>query len=297
MNLKWMRIPAAAYNGFFRIAGGCRSGRNHLFVLLFRDIEQVEAVVRYRSDAVVFHGDRTGQGVVVPEQASAVEAVEQVVGELQHPPGQPVLQVEHVETGDAPNAPAVFFVVFHDSFVAENTEGFHRRKGAAEQVAELVGIVFPDVPGVACQRHTDIGGGQDELAARTQHAVHFPYQFHVVFDVFDHLERNDEIETARWQVERGNYGLPHLHVRERRPFARRFDFVEREKAGGVGGDYFDAVTRARTYFEYVAADSPRRLVIGQLRTLEYVVVRYVARYALRREYFSHCARSVLHRSA
>lgn len=149
MNLKWMRIPAAAYNGFFRIAGGCRSGRNHLFVLLFRDIEQVEAVVRYRSDAVVFHGDRTGQGVVVPEQASAVEAVEQVVGELQHPPGQPVLQVEHVETGDAPNAPAVFFVVFHDSFVAENTEGFHRRKGAAEQVAELVGIVFPDVPGVA----------------------------------------------------------------------------------------------------------------------------------------------------
>ena len=27
-----MRIPAAAYNGFFRIAGGCRSGRNHLFV-------------------------------------------------------------------------------------------------------------------------------------------------------------------------------------------------------------------------------------------------------------------------
>ena len=169
-----MRIPAAAYNGFFRIAGGCRSGRNHLFVLLFRDIEQVEAVVRYRSDAVVFHGDRTGQGVVVPEQASAVEAVEQVVGELQHPPGQPVLQVEHVETGDAPNAPAVFFVVFHDSFVAENTEGFHRRKGAAEQVAELVGIVFPDVPGVACQRHTDIGGGQDELAARTQHAVHFP---------------------------------------------------------------------------------------------------------------------------
>lgn len=49
-----MRIPAAAYNGFFRIAGGCRSGRNHLFVLLFRDIEQVEAVVRYRSDAVVF---------------------------------------------------------------------------------------------------------------------------------------------------------------------------------------------------------------------------------------------------
>ena len=74
-----MRIPAAAYNGFFRIAGGCRSGRNHLFVLLFRDIEQVEAVVRYRSDAVVFHGDRTGQGVVVPEQASAVEAVEQVV--------------------------------------------------------------------------------------------------------------------------------------------------------------------------------------------------------------------------
>ena len=82
-----MRIPAAAYNGFFRIAGGCRSGRNHLFVLLFRDIEQVEAVVRYRSDAVVFHGDRTGQGVVVPEQASAVEAVEQVVGELQHPPG------------------------------------------------------------------------------------------------------------------------------------------------------------------------------------------------------------------
>ena len=64
MNLKWMRIPAAAYNGFFRIAGGCRSGRNHLFVLLFRDIEQVEAVVRYRSDAVVFHGDRTGQGVV-----------------------------------------------------------------------------------------------------------------------------------------------------------------------------------------------------------------------------------------
>ena len=80
MNLKWMRIPAAAYNGFFRIAGGCRSGRNHLFVLLFRDIEQVEAVVRYRSDAVVFHGDRTGQGVVVPEQASAVEAVEQVAG-------------------------------------------------------------------------------------------------------------------------------------------------------------------------------------------------------------------------
>ena len=112
-----MRIPAAAYNGFFRIAGGCRSGRNHLFVLLFRDIEQVEAVVRYRSDAVVFHGDRTGQGVVVPEQASAVEAVEQVVGELQHPPGQPVLQVEHVETGDAPNAPAVFFVVFHLSLI------------------------------------------------------------------------------------------------------------------------------------------------------------------------------------
>ena len=36
-----MRIPAAAYNGFFRIAGGCRSGRNHLFVLLFRDIEPV----------------------------------------------------------------------------------------------------------------------------------------------------------------------------------------------------------------------------------------------------------------
>ena len=66
-----MRIPAAAYNGFFRIAGGCRSGRNHLFVLLFRDIEQVEAVVRYRSDAVVFHGDRTGQGVVVPFQLVA----------------------------------------------------------------------------------------------------------------------------------------------------------------------------------------------------------------------------------
>lgn len=62
-----------------------------LGVMFFRDIEQVEAVVRYRSDAVVLHGDRPGQGVVVPEQASAVEAVEQVVGELQHPPGQPVL--------------------------------------------------------------------------------------------------------------------------------------------------------------------------------------------------------------
>ena len=48
-----MRIPAAAYNGFFRIAGGCRSGRNHLFVLLFRDIEQVEAVVRYRSLSLI----------------------------------------------------------------------------------------------------------------------------------------------------------------------------------------------------------------------------------------------------
>ena len=87
MNLKWMRIPAAAYNGFFRIAGGCRSGRNHLFVLLFRDLEQVEAVVRYRSDAVVFHGDRTGQGVVVPEQASAVEAGLKGARGVWHPPG------------------------------------------------------------------------------------------------------------------------------------------------------------------------------------------------------------------
>ena len=143
-----------------------------------------------------------------------------------------------------------------------------------------------------------LGVGEDHPSARPQHTGDFTHERCVVVDVFDHLERNDEIETARRQVERGNYGLPHLHVRKRRPFARRFDFVEREKAGGVGGDYFDAVTRARTYFEYVAADSPRRLVIGQLRTLEYVVVRYVARYALRREYFSHC-RPVMfyHRSA
>ena len=63
-----MRIPAAAYNGFFRIAGGCRSGRNHLFVLLFRDIEQVEAV----NSSVIFAKAcallcQCGQGVVVPE--------------------------------------------------------------------------------------------------------------------------------------------------------------------------------------------------------------------------------------
>lgn len=249
--------------------------------LFHRDVEQVETTVSHRFDAVVVHADRGRQPGVFPEEFAAVHAVEDVVGDLQHPARQAVLEVENVEARDAFDAAAVFRIVVHHLFVAEDPEGFDLRKPCGEQPAELFGRVFAHVPRVAGERHRGVGGRHDEPSPGAQHPVYFAHELRIAFDMLDHLERDHAVETSVGEVQRRDHCLPELDVGAVEQLRRRGVLVDGDKPPRPGRRYLDAVAGSGSDFEHVARDARRGGVVGQQRALENEIVRGFRRNALR----------------
>ena len=249
--------------------------------LFHRDVEQVETTVSHRFDAVVVHADRGRQPGVFPEEFAAVHAVEDVVGDLQHPARQAVLEVENVEARDAFDAAAVFRIVVHHLFVAEDPEGFDLRKPCGEQPAELFGRVFAHVPRVAGERHRGVGGRHDEPSPGAQHPVYFAHELRIAFDMLDHLERDHAVETSVGEVQRRDHCLPELDVGAVEQFRRRGVLVDGDEPPRPGRRYLDAVAGSGSDFEHVARDARRGGVVGQQRALENEIVRGFRRNALR----------------
>lgn len=249
--------------------------------LFHRDVEQVETTVSHRFDAVVVHADRGRQPGVFPEELAAVHAVEDVVGDLQHPARQAVLEVENVEARDASDAAAVFRIVVHHLFVAEDPEGLDLRKPCGEQPAELFGRVFAHVPRVAGERHRGVGGRHDEPSPGAQHPVYFAHELRIAFDMLDHLERDHAVETSVGEVQRRDHCLPELDVGAVEQLRRRGVLVDGDEPPRPGRRYLDAVAGSGSDFEYVARDARRGGVVGQQRALENEIVRGFRRNALR----------------
>lgn len=249
--------------------------------LFHRDVEQVETTVSHRFDAVVVHADRGRQPGVFPEELAAVHAVEDVVGDLQHPARQVVLEVENVEARDAFDAAAVFRIVVHHLFVAEDPEGLNLRKPCGEQPAELFGRVFAHVPRVAGERHRGVGGRHDEPSPGAQHPVYFAHELRIAFDMLDHLERDHAVETSVGEVQRRDHCLPELDVGAVEQFRRRGVLVDGDEPPRPGRRYLDAVAGSGSDFEHVARDARRGGVVGQQRALENEIVRGFRRNALR----------------
>lgn len=249
--------------------------------LFHRDVEQVETTVSHRFDAVVVHADRGRQPGVFPEEFAAVHAVEDVVGDLQHPARQAVLEVENVEARDAFDAAAVFRIVVHHLFVAEDPEGFDLRKPCGEQPAELFGRVFAHVPRVAGERHRGVGGRHDEPSPGAQHPVYFAHELRIAFDMLDHLERDHAVETSVGEVQRRDHCLPELDVGAVEQLRRRGVLVDGDEPPRPGRRYLDAVAGSGSDFEHVARDARRGGVVGQQRALENEIVRGFRRNALR----------------
>lgn len=249
--------------------------------LFHRDVEQVETTVSHRFDAVVVHADRGRQPGVFPEELAAVHAVEDVVGDLQHPARQVVLEVENVEARDAFDAAAVFRIVVHHLFVAEDPEGFDLRKPCGEQPAELFGRVFAHVPRVAGERHRGVGGRHDEPSPGAQYPVYFAHELRIAFDMLDHLERDHAVETSVGEVQRRDHCLPELDVGAVEQFRRRGVLVDSDEPPRPGRRYLDAVAGSGSDFEHVARDARRGGVVGQQRALENEIVRGFRRNALR----------------
>lgn len=249
--------------------------------LFHRDVEQVETTVSHRFDAVVVHADRGRQPGVFPEELAAVHAVEDVVGDLQHPARQVVLEVENVEARDAFDAAAVFRIVVHHLFVAEDPEGLNLRKPCGEQPAELFGRVFAHVPRVAGERHRGVGGRHDEPSPGAQHPVYFAHKLRIAFDMLDHLERDHAVETSVGEVQRRDHCLPELDVGAVEQLRRRGVLVDGDEPPRPGRRYLDAVAGSGSDFEHVARDARRGGVVGQQRALENEIVRGFRRNALR----------------
>ena len=249
--------------------------------LFHRDVEQVETTVSHRFDAVVVHADRGRQPGVFPEEFAAVHAVEDVVGDLQHPARQAVLEVENVEARDAFDAAAVFRIVVHHLFVAEDPEGLDLRKPCGEQPAELFGRVFAHVPRVAGERHRGVGGRHDEPSPGAQYPVYFAHELRIAFDMLDHLERDHAVETSVGEVQRRDHCLPELDVGAVEQFLRRGVLVDGDEPPRPGRRYLDAVAGSGSDFEHVARDARRGGVVGQQRALENEIVRGFRRNALR----------------
>ena len=249
--------------------------------LFHRDVEQVETTVSHRFDAVVVHADRGRQPGVFPEEFAAVHAVEDVVGDLQHPARQAVLEVENVEARDAFDAAAVFRIVVHHLFVAEDPEGFDLRKPCGEQPAELFGRVFAHVPRVAGERHRGVGGRHDEPSPGAQHPVYFAHELRIAFDMLDHLERDHAVETSVGEVQRRDHCLPELDVGAVEQLRCRGVLVDGDEPPRPGRRYLDAVAGSGSDFEHVARDARRGGVVGQQRALENEIVRGFRRNALR----------------
>lgn len=249
--------------------------------LFHRDVEQVETTVSHRFDAVVVHADRGRQPGVFPEEFAAVHEVEDVVGDLQHPARQAVLEVENVEARDAFDAAAVFRIVVHHLFVAEDPEGFDLRKPCGEQPAELFGRVFAHVPRVAGERHRGVGGRHDEPSPGAQHPVYFAHELRIAFDMLDHLERDHAVETSVGEVQRRDHCLPELDVGAVEQLRRRGVLVDGDEPPRPGRRYLDAVAGSGSDFEHVARDARRGGVVGQQRALENEIVRGFRRNALR----------------
>ena len=249
--------------------------------LFHRDVEQVETTVSHRFDAVVVHADRGRQPGVFPEEFAAVHAVEDVVGDLQHPARQAVLEVENVEARDAFDAAAVFRIVVHHLFVAEDPEGFDLRKPCGEQPAELFGRVFAHVPRVAGERHRGVGGRHDEPSPGAQHPVYFAHELRIAFDMLDHLERDHAVEPSVGEVQRRDHCLPELDVGAVEQLRRRSVLVDGDEPPRPGRRYLDAVAGSGSDFEHVARDARRGGVVGQQRALENEIVRGFRRNALR----------------
>ena len=199
-----------------------------------------------------------------------------------------MLEVERVEAQDARDAAAVLLIVGHHALVAEDALDLHRRESAVgEQSSELRGGVFAHVPRVARERHGGVGRGEDQHAARPQHAPGLGDEERVALDVFDHLERHHAVERAVGEGQGRHGRAAELHPRAVEQPGRGCMLVERDEPLGAGGEHLDAVARPGADLQHVARDAPGRRVVGQQRALEYEVVRRVARYALGRCDLSH----------
>lgn len=254
--------------------------------LFARDGEQVETGVVGRGDggeAVVVHADRGGERRIFTQELAPVEAVEQVVGELQQAARQAVLEVEDVEPGDARDALPVLLVVGHHPFVAEDALHVDLSEAAAEeQRREPVGRVFAHVPRVAREREGGVGGRDDEKTSRAQHAPDLGDEGRVALDVLDDLERDNGVEARVVEGQRRYRRPAELHAGAVDELGRGGVFVDGDEARGVRRDDFDAVARAGADFEHVAGDQPGGRVVGQQRALEDEIVGDLARDALGR---------------
>ena len=236
-------------------------------------VEQVEALPADRADAVVVHADRGREVGILPEQPAAVEAVEQVVGQLQHPAGQTVLQVEQIEAHDALDRASVLLVVVHDLPVAEDPERLDLGERTEQQPAQLLGRVFAHVPRVARQRHRGVGRRHEKPPSGPEDTVYFGDECSIVADVFDDLERDHPVERGVAKGQGRHHGLEERDVPACEQLLLRTVLVDGNEPPGVRCDEFDAVPRSGADFEHLAADAFGRGTVGQPRTLEDEVVR------------------------
>ena len=223
------------------------------------DEEEVVTPLGDGTYAVVVHADRGCQVVVFAEKFATVEAVEQVVGDLQHPAGEPVLEVEGVEARDALHAAAVFLVIGCDLLVPEDPERFDPGETTPEELPQLFGGVFADVPGIACERHRGIGRGDDKAASGSQHAVDFAYELPVVADVLDDLERDYAVERRLGKLYRGDDGLAEFDIGPCEQFVCGSVLVEGDEPPGMRGHDLDSVSGPGSDFEHVARGENARM--------------------------------------
>lgn len=235
----------------------------------------VEQIVACRSDgpqSIVIHFDRDREIGVLLQQLATVQPVEHIVGDAEHPPRQPVLEIQHIESRDALYACPVLLVVGRNLFIPEYAELFDLRETGLQQLPQLFGRIFAHMPRIARERHGGVGRCNDEAASGPQYAGDLPDKLRVATDVLDHLERDDAVERGIGVGERGHCGLTEGYVPGPEERFVRPVLVDGGEMCGPGGDDLDAVSRSGSNLEHLARNAPCRLVVGEQRTLEDEVV-------------------------
>lgn len=205
-------------------------------------------------------------------KVSPVHPVGEVIGDLQHPAGQPVLHIQDIETGEASYRATVFIMILHYLFVSENTLHIHFMKNRTHQFAHLRRFVFTHMPGIAGERHEFVGGGQNEGSAWFEHTEGLFEEEAVVPDVFDHLEGDDEIHGLIFDSgQRRDFGLMKNYIGQSIGDGRGM-FVYREILRGERGQHFQPVAFSAADFQYISADAFGGFLISdQMTVMDYLV--------------------------
>ena len=244
--------------------------------MLFRCYEQqIEALFGGGADVVVRHLDRGCKLGVFLKQSAAVDAVEDIVRDLEHPARESVLKIEDIESCDALNALAILLVVLHNLLVTHNASGSNLAKADAQQILELLGAILADMPRIARERHRGVGCRDDKLATRAQHASNFPHKLDIILNMLDNLKADNIVKTAtlkaNWRhghlvsldiLNLGNCGLNKL--------------VYSDKLAALWCKNIDSIARTGANLEYIAANNLCRIVVRKHRALIDIVIRRLA---------------------